>query len=128
MSQYDVQLEVVPTAYPQRNFVGTWRLQRRLGHFENVVTMNIGPVPRDNRNSLTIHQGLSYSVGLSPQNLKLKSHFEMTLPAKGLDVAFIIGHEQTDYKTDSLLVGRYGPGIIYKYFLLFSILPIFNVC
>jgi hypothetical protein len=76
--------------------------------------MNIGPMPRDNRNSLTIHQGFSYSVGLS-QNLKLKSHFEMTLPAKGLYVGLIIGHEQTDYKTDSLFIGRYAPGSIFNF-------------
>lgn len=110
LRQYDIHLEVVPTAHPQRNFVGTWRLQRGLGHLDNVLTMNIGPMPRDNRNSLTIHQGLSYRVGLSPQNLKFKSHFDMTLPAKGLDVALVVGYEQTDYKTDSLFIGRYAPG------------------
>jgi hypothetical protein len=111
LRQLDVHLGVEPSAYPNRNFVGNWRLQQGLGHFENVLMMNIGPMPRDSRNSLTIHQGFSYSVGLS-QNLKLKSHFEMTLPAKGLDLGLIIGHEQTDFKTDSLFIGRYAPSKI----------------
>lgn len=109
LRQFDVHLGVEPTAYPNRNFVGTWRLKRAVGHLENVLMMNIGSMPRDSRNSLTIQQGISYSVGLS-QNLKLKSHFEMNLPAKGLDVGLIIGHEQNDYRTDSLFIGRYAPG------------------
>ncbi|XP_057368025.1 uncharacterized protein LOC130689027 [Daphnia carinata] len=109
LNQYDIHLGIEPTAYPNRNFVGTWRLQRGLGHLENVLMMNVGSLPRESRNSLTIQQGFSYSVGLS-QNIKLKSHFEMALPAKGLDVALIIGHEQTEYRTDSVFVGRYAPG------------------
>ncbi len=72
--------------------------------------MNVGAMPRNIQNSLTIHQGFTYSVGLSPQNLKLRTHFEMTLPAKALDVGLVIGHEQTDYRTDTLFIGRYAPG------------------
>lgn len=112
LNQFDLHLGIEPTAYPNRNFVGTWRLQRGLGHLENVLMMNVGSLPRESRNSLTIQQGFSYSVGLS-QNVKLKSHFEMALPAKGLDVGLIIGHEQTEYRTDSVFVGRYAPGNIH---------------
>lgn len=110
LHQYDLHLGVDPTAHPQRNFVAKWRLQRSQGHLDNVLTMNIGP--RDIRNSLTIHQGFTYAIGTSPQNLKFRSHFEMKLPAKTLDVGLIVGHEQTDYKTDTHFVGRYAPGKI----------------
>ena len=107
---YDVHLEVKPSAYPNRNFVGTWRLQHGSTHFENILSMNIGPALRDNRNSLTIQQGFRYATGSNLHGLKFKSNLEMTLPAKELDIGFVISHEQSDSKTDTLVVGRYASG------------------
>ena len=106
LRQYDVHLGIDPSAYPNRNFVGTWRLQQGQGLLENYLTLNSGS--RDTKNTLTINQGLSYSTGGPRQHFK--SRFEMSLPAKDLDLAFNVGHEQTDYKTDTVLLGRYATG------------------
>ena len=108
MRQFDVHFGVQPTAFPNRNFVGTWRLQQRSSHLENQWTFNTGLAPRDSRNTLTITQSLNYLTG-SLQ--RLRSRFEVTLPVKNIDLAVILGHEQTDYKSDSLFVGRYATGI-----------------
>ena len=97
-----------PSAFPNRNFVGTWRLQQGQGHLENQWTINTGLTPRDSRNTLTITQSLNYLTG--PLQ-RLRSRFEVTLPVKNIDLAVILGHEQTDYKSDTLFIGRYATGI-----------------
>ena len=109
LRQFDVHLGIEPSAYPDRNFVGTWRFQQGQSHLDNHITLNTGPWPKDNRNTLTISQGFVYSAN-SIQNFKLKSRFEATLPAKDLDLGLIVGYEQTDYKSDALFIGRYAPG------------------
>lgn len=110
LHQLDFQLGVEPSAHPNRNFFGAWRLQHGSGHLQNTLTLNIGPLPRDNRNTLTIQQGFSYAFRRPSESLKFRSHFQMTLPAKNLDIGLVIGHEQSDYKTDSLFIGKYAPG------------------
>lgn len=117
--QYDVLLGVEPSAYPNRNFVGTWRFQQGHGHLDNQLTIKTGPWQRDGQNTLTINQGFSYSSSGSPQNLlKLRSRLEVTLPAKGVDLALIIGHDQTDYKTDTAFTARYATGISSWYIIV----------
>jgi hypothetical protein len=108
LRQFDVHFGVQPSAFPSRNFVGTWRLQQGLGQLENQWTFNTGAAPRDSRNTFTITQSLNYLTG-SLQ--RLRSRFEVTLPVKNIDLAVILGHEQTDYKSDTHFVGRYATGI-----------------
>lgn len=110
LRQHDVQLTVEPSAYPNRNFMGSWRIEQGADHVGNVLTFHSGSAPRTLENALTIRQKFAYAAGPAQQDVKFKNQIEVSLPARNIDFAFVVGHEQTDFATDTLFVARYAPG------------------
>lgn len=111
LRKYDVHLIVEPLANPLRTFMGSWRFEKGLEHVQNILTINTRVATRTLENSLTIKQKFAYAVGPAQQDLKFRNQLEISLPVRNIDFAFVIGHEQSDYMTDTLFVGRYAPGI-----------------
>ena len=105
---YNVNWDVQSTAYPLSNTMGSWTLQRGQGLIDHQLTVTAGS-REDHSSILTFKQGFSYSRSPT-QSHAFNGHAQVSLPSKGLDLALMLGHHQSDMMSDTHFLARYAPG------------------
>ena len=105
LSIHDVYLDIESSRYPSSNLIAVWHIQKGVGSLDNDITLKIGPSKHDPKSTLTFYHSLSLADLSYGHRVNTKT--EMTLPSKGLDLAFALGHDHTDVLIDTNLYTRF---------------------